>query len=160
MKKLSKLMYVRTLTVLVLFGMTIVGSDCEDILTPQNPNTNCSGSNVSVVGTWRFTQNLGGTRDVCLGEVVVFNANGTATLTCPNQAGISRTYTISSDFVLTYNETGMQYCLSGDSDELQMTGKNNNRILYYVKTASDSKSGSNQTFSGNNIILKNSSELK
>ena len=78
-----------------------------------NVSNECVGNQVNLVGSWKFTQHLGGIRDICFGEVVEFNSGGTATLTCPNQAPLTRTYTVSNN-VLTYSETNVQYCITGD----------------------------------------------
>lgn len=143
--------------VLVLISFSLVGSDCNEIIKNVG-NTSCSGSQVNVIGTWRFVYNAGGIRDVCLGETVQFATSGIAYLTCPGQQTIQRNYTVSNDYILTYTETGVKYCLSGDTTELQLTGQNINRTIVYDKviTGDNFKNGSpNDGF----IRSNNSSEI-
>ena len=146
---------IRTILVLIIISLSFIGSDCNDII--ENLGNSCTGNQVDLIGKWKFTQNLGGVRDICFGEIVEFTTGGSALLTCPNQGTLTRNYTQSSN-VLTYTETGVKYCITGDTDELQLTGINNNRIIYYVKVISDENS-SKQKQSDNNILTNNSSEI-
>jgi len=146
---------IRTLTVLIIISFSFIGSDCNEIL--ENLSGGCTGNQVDLIGKWKFSQNMGGIRDICLGEIVEFTSGGTAYLTCPNQNTITRNYTVSNN-VLTYTQTNIQYCITGDADELQLTGMNNNRVLYYVKVIVNDNI-SNQTPEQESVSSKNSSEL-
>ena len=146
---------IRTIVVAVIISLSFIGSDCNEIL--ENITSDCTGNQVDLLGQWKFTQHLGGIRDICFGEIVEYTSGGTATLTCPNQTPVTRNYTVSSN-VLTYTETNIKYCISGDADELTLTGTNNNRILYYVKVISDDKVNKEKA-EQNTTGLKNSSEL-
>lgn len=148
---------IRTFTVLILISLSFIGSDCNKLIeTVDNPD--CTGSQVDIIGTWKFVYNNGGIRDVCLGESVQFTTGGTAFLTCPGQQTIQREYSVSSDYILTYTTSNIKYCLSGDANELQLTGLNNNRILVYLRDTTDEiiqKGGTNEGA----IYLNNSSEI-
>ena len=157
MKKMSKVVTIRIITALMLVSLTLVGSDCEDIINQvtQDP---CSAGDIS--GNWTYIYNTGTLHDICPGETVNFpnNTGGTATLTCPYQTGIERLYTVSGD-VLTYTETSTEYNISYDDQcNLVLTGINNARILYYSSTISD-KTGEN-VVSDKNAVNYNSSEIK
>ena len=123
---------IRTVAVMVIISFSFIGSDCNKIIE-NITSTDCTGSQVNIIGTWKFIYNAGGLRDICLSEVVEFTSSGTAYLTCPGQQTIQRNYTVSSDYILTYTESNIKYCLSGDTTELQLTGLNNSRILVYRK---------------------------
>jgi len=146
---------IRTILVLIIISFSFIGSDCNDII--ENLGNSCTGNQVDLIGRWKFSQNKGGVRDICLGEIVEFTTGGSALLTCPNQSTLTRSYTQSSN-VLTYTETGIKYCITGDADELILTGINNNRILYYVKVII-SENSNKQKQTDNNVISNNSSEL-
>lgn len=133
---MSKIYVIRIITVLMLVSLPFLGSDCEDIINQvtQDP---CTGGDIT--GNWTFIYNSGTLLDICPGETVNFpnNTGGTATLTCPNQSGISRNYTVSGQ-TLTYTETSMQYQVCFDNQgHLVLNGINNNRILYYSSSISD-----------------------
>jgi hypothetical protein len=147
---------IRTFVVMLIISFSFIGSDCNEILENVG-NSDCTGSQVDIIGTWKFVFNAGGIRDICLGETVEFTSGGTAFLTCPGQQTIQRSYSVSSDFILTYTSTNVKYCLSGNTEELQLTGLNNNRILVYQKviTSGDTKK-ENTKGDGNNF--NNSSE--
>lgn len=153
MKKMSKVVTIRIITALMLVSLTLVGSDCEDIINQISEPTG------DLSGTWYFIYNAGTTLDVCPGEVVVYPSasGGSATLTCPEQTAITRNYTVSGS-TLTYTDTGVEYNVGFTSNnELVLTGINNNRILYYSSSISD-KSGKNQTES-KSVSNYNSSEI-
>lgn len=157
MKKMSKVVTIRIITALMLVSLTLVGSDCEDIINQvtQDP---CSAGDIS--GNWTYIYNTGTLHDICPGETVNFpnNTGGTATLTCPYQTGIERTYTVSGQ-TLTYTETSVQYqiCFDGDGN-LVLKGLNTDRTLYYSGTISDKK-GENKVLD-KNAANYNSSEIK
>lgn len=93
----------------------------------------------SIAGDWTLIYNGGTLLDICPGERVIFpnNSSGTATLQCPGQNSIQRSYTRNGN-VLTYNSSGTQYTISfTTNNQLVLTGINNNRILYYANTVSD-----------------------
>lgn len=154
---MSKIYVIRIITVLMLVSLPFLGSDCEDIINQvtQDP---CSGGDIT--GNWTFIYNSGTLLDICPGETVNFpnNTGGTATLTCPNQSGISRNYTVSGQ-TLTYTETSMQYQVCFDNQgHLVLNGINNNRILYYSSSISDKpqvSSGKSDKYTSN----YNSSEI-
>lgn len=157
MNKNLKFVFLRTLTLLILITFPFIGSDCEEFI--NQISTQCQGNAVNVVGTWKFVYYLGGLRDICSGETVTFNSNGTATLQCPNRPPITRSYTINNN-LLKYTETNMQYCLSSyqNNTELQLTGVNNNRILYYQRISSDEINSKNDNINETNSSITNSSE--
>lgn len=155
MKKMSKIVTIRIITVIMLVSLPFLGSDCEDIINQISEPTG------DLSGTWYFIYNAGTTLDVCPGEVVEYpNATGgTATLTCPNQTGITRNYTVSGT-TLTYTDSGVEYNVGfTQNNELVLTGINNNRLLYYTKTITDNKNNQNGT-DGKNESNFNSSEIK
>lgn len=145
----------RGVFVLLAISSAFIGSDCED--TTIVPKAACSGNQVDLIGRWKFVANLGGIRDVCPGEIVEFGSSGTASLTCPNQPTIQRSYSVSTDHILTYTETNVKYCISGNTDELQLTGMNNNRILIYTKVITRDQIEKKQGYSATTFY--NSSEL-
>lgn len=133
MKKMSKVVALRIITVIMLLSLPLLGSDCEDVI---NQITQPTGD---LSGTWYFIYNAGTTLDVCPGEVVVYPSasGGSATLTCPEQTAIIRNYTVSGS-TLTYTDTGVEYNVGfTSSNQLVLTGINNNRILYYSNSISD-----------------------
>lgn len=153
MKKMSKVVTIRIITALMLVSLTFAGSDCEDII---NQITQPTGD---LSGTWYFIYNAGTTLDVCPGEVVVYPSasGGSATLTCPEQTAITRNYTVSGS-TLTYTDTGVEYNVGfTSSNQLVLTGINNNRILYYSNSISD-KNPVNQK-EGKTVSNYNSSEI-
>ncbi len=158
MKKMSKVVTIRIITIIMLISLPLLGSDCEDII--NQVTTNCS--NPQFTGDWTLIYNAGTTLDICPGETVNFpsSTNGTATLTCPNQIGIPRTYSVSNS-TLTYTETSVQYSINYDDNcNLVLTGINNNRILYYSSSISDKKhtEKDNVTYD-KNAVNHNSSEI-
>ena len=153
MKSNYKGISLRILTVLLLLSLPFLGSDCEDIINQISPTGD-------ITGDWTLIYNEG-TRDICPGETANFPSatGGTATLKCPESIAISRLYQINSSNVLTYTETGVEYQVSfTSSNELVLTGVNNNRVLYYRNQISDRKS--NSVSADKNIGSFNSSELK
>lgn len=155
---MSKIYVIRIITVLMLVSLPFLGSDCEDVINQINQDP-CAGGDIT--GNWTFIYNSGTLLDICPGETVNFpnNTGGTATLTCPNQSGISRNYTVSGQ-TLTYTETSMQYQVCFDNQgHLVLNGINNNRILYYSSSISDKPqitNGNQDKITSNN----NSSEIK
>lgn len=150
---MSKVVTIRIITALMLVSLTLVGSDCEDVI---NQITQPTGD---ITGNWTLIYNAGTLLDICPGETVNFpNASGgDATLTCPNQTGINRTYSVSGS-TLTYTASGIEYNVGfTQNNELVLTGINNNRILYYSSSISDKN---NQSGTGSkNSANYNSSEI-
>ena len=149
---------IRTIVVMTIISFSFIGSDCNKLIETINNNTGCTGSQVDILGSWKFIYNAGGIRDICLGEVVQFTSNGIAYLTCPGQSTIQRNYSVSQDYILTYTETNVKYCLAGDTTELQLTGVNNGRILVYQKVITTDDIKKNSTTEGS-VFLNNSSEI-
>lgn len=154
---MSKINAIRIFTVLMLVSLPFLGSDCEDVIkqVTQEP---CTGGDIT--GNWVYIYNAGTLLDICPGEIINFpnNTGGTATLTCPNQSGITRNYTVSGQ-TLTYSETSMQYQICFDNQgHLVLNGINNNRILYYSSSISDKPVSSNSD-TYKNTLTNNSSEI-
>ena len=150
MKKMSKVVTIRIITALMLVSLTLVGSDCEDIINQIGEPTG------DLSGSWTLIYNAGTTLDICPGEKVTFpsNTGGTAVLNCPGQNSIDRNYSVSGS-TLTYIDSGIEYSISfTQQNQLVLTGINNNRILYYGTTITDGKS-----VTGNNSDNYNSSEI-
>lgn len=156
MRKLSRLVLIRTLTVLSLIALPIIGADCEDIINQiANP---CTGDN-NIAGDWTLIYNAGTTNDICPGERLVLpsSTGGTATLTCPQGTGIQRNYTVSGT-TLEYTQTGAQYNVQfTQSCEMVLSGINNNRILYYSATSGNPTDNKQQV--SNPDASSNSSEI-
>jgi hypothetical protein len=135
MKNKYKTFSLRLITAMMLVSLTLVGSDCEDIIN-QITQSPCETGQIN--GTWTLIYNAGSTNDICPGEVVEFpsQTGGTATLQCPGGTAIKRLYnvqTISNVNYLTYTETGVEYEVNfTENCELVLTGTNNNRQLYYT----------------------------
>lgn len=155
MRKFTGLTILKSILLLSVLMLPLLGSDCNNILN----NTSVG----SIQGTWKLNFIQGNLQDVCLGEVVNFpnNSSGTATLTCPGQTAVQRTYTVSGN-TLTF-QTGVTYTItSATSSVLILTGtftKNgvtSTRILSYaiVTTTGDQNTSS----PGNDGVL-NSSEV-
>lgn len=83
MKKLSKIALLRSLTIIMLVMLPLLGTDCEDIIN-QLGNNPCTGTN-TIAGDWTLIYNAGTLNDICPGERVVLpsSTGGTAQLTCP-----------------------------------------------------------------------------
>lgn len=154
MKKFNKFVALRVITVMAIVMLPFLGSDCNEILNQNNPQP-CTGGDIT--GNWTLIYNSGTLLDICPGETVNFpnNSGGTATLTCPNQSGIQRTYTVSGQ-TLTYTETSIQYQVCFDnSGNLVLNGIGNDRVLYYSTSIGSNKHEGNNK----NIINYNSSEI-
>lgn len=156
MKKMSKIVTIRIITVLFLASLPFLGSDCEDVL---NVITQPTGN---IQGSWTLIYNAGTTLDICPGETVQYpsSTGGTATLQCPNQSSIDRDYSVSGS-TLTYTSSGMQYTYSFTTDnQLVLTGINNNRLLYYSSgITSDKKINDGNVKTDKNAVIHNSSEI-
>ncbi len=155
MKKFNKFVFLRIIVLLSIVSLPFLGSDCNEILNNNNNQDPCTGGDIT--GTWTLIYNSGTLLDICPGETVNFpnNSGGTATLTCPNQSGIQRNYTVSGQ-TLTYTETSIQYQVCFDNaGNLVLNGIGNDRVLYY----SSSITGSTSKSTGNNVINYNSSEI-
>jgi hypothetical protein len=157
MKKMSKIVTIRIITVLFLASLPFLGSDCEDVLNviTQPPTGNIQGS-------WTLIYNAGTTLDICPGETVSYpsSSGGTATLQCPDQSAVDRDYTVSGS-TLTYTSSGMQYEVSFTQDsQLVLSGVNNNRLLYYTSgITSDKKTNDGNVKTDKNAVIHNSSEI-
>jgi hypothetical protein len=158
MKKLSKIALLRSLTIIMLIALPLLGTDCEDIINQisQNP---CSGTS-TISGDWTLIYNAGTLNDICPGERVVLpsNTGGTAQLTCPNGTTISRNYTLTGS-TLEYTQTGAEYTVDfTENCEMVLSGINNGRILYYSTTPTSDKH--KNTEAKPNDVNSNSSEIK
>ncbi len=156
MKKMSKVVTIRIITVLMLVSLPFLGSDCEDIINQIAPATG------NIQGNWTLIYNAGTTLDICPGETVSYpnNTGGTATLQCPeNTISIQRDYTVSGS-TMTYTSSNIQYSVSFTSNnELVLTGINNNRLLYYTTTISSKKTTDGNVKSDSKASNYNSSEI-
>lgn len=97
--------------------------------------SDCNKSESSIVGTWELVKMTGNSQDVCIGEIVDFQTSGSATLTCPGQTAVQRTYTYSGD-ILTYTTNNISYSVSyatqNNVQKLILTGRNGlDRVLTY-----------------------------
>lgn len=158
MKKMSKVVTIRIITILMLVSLPMLGSDCEDIINQVTQDPCTTGD---ITGNWTYIYNSGTLLDICPGEVVNFpnNTGGTATLTCPNQSGITRSYTVSNQ-ILTYTETSVKYQICFDSDgHLVLNGIGTGRTLYYSSSISDKKSSEGNVTNDKKASNLNSSEI-
>ncbi len=154
MKKMNKIVTIRIITIIMLICLPFLGSDCEDLINQISPPTG------SIEGNWTLIYNSGTTLDVCPGEKVSYpsSTGGTATLTCPDQTPVDRSYSVSGS-TLTYTASNMQYEVSFTSNsELVLSGINNNRQLYYSTVPAD-KNQNNEVKAGKNTANYNSSEI-
>ena len=107
----------KLILLLVILWFPFSGSDC--VKSSESPT--------SVVGTWELVKMLGNSQDVCLGEVVDFQSTGNATLTCPGQSAVQKTYTYSSN-ILTYTTNNLSYTVTFETQngiqKLILTGRN------------------------------------
>lgn len=133
----------------MLLSLPFLGSDCEDIINQIN-NTG------DITGEWTLIYNSGSTNDICPGETANFQSNGIATLTCPFQSPVDRNYTYTSN-TLTYTASGMAYTVAFDGDQVQLSGTNNNRNLFYTRGIITDKKKTEQNGNKSNSSL-NSSE--
>lgn len=153
MKTMYKNLSLRIITGLMLLSLPFLGSECTEVLSDNNP----SGD---ITGNWTLIYNAGTTLDICPGETVNYPSasGGTATLQCPGETAITRSYTVSGS-TLSYTDSGVQYSYQfTQNNELVLTGINNNRILYYSRTITGSKTSLENN--GQNRFNYNSSELK
>jgi hypothetical protein len=129
----------------ILLSFPFTGSDCEN-------NIIGNGTSGSLIGTWELVSIQGNLQDVCAGETVKYDTTGIATLQCPNQNPITRSYTVSNN-ILTYTETSIQYDITTlSSTALVLEGRNVGRILSYSRLPADkvvipvnTKQGSNSS---------------
>ena len=128
-----------TLTMIILTGISVTGMDCSDLL----------GVPGDVTGTWQLVSMGGTLQDVCLGEILQFQSNGIAILTCPNAAARQRNYTLTGG-VLTFTETNVSYNVTNQNtngiEQMVLTGVSISRILTYnaVTTAAADYNSSSQ----------------
>jgi len=114
----------------ILASLPLTGSDCDNGLIG-------SGTTGNILGTWQLTSMTGYLQDICAGEIVTFDSNGTATLQCPNSNPITRNYTVSNS-ILSYTETGVQYNITNLSNTtLILEGRNVGRTLNYTRIPAD-----------------------
>lgn len=97
--------------------------------------TECNKSESSIIGTWELVKMKGNSQDVCLGETVVFQTTGSATLTCPGEQSIQRNYTYSGN-ILTYTTNSLTYSVSFSTQDgiqkMTLTDRNGiDRVLTY-----------------------------
>ncbi len=81
----------------LLFWLPFLGNECTKL-----ESTN------SIFGSWKLVKMTGNAQDVCLGEIVDFQSNGNATLTCPGETPVQRTFTYSGN-ILTYTTNNLSY---------------------------------------------------
>jgi|WetSurMetagenome_2_1015567.scaffolds.fasta_scaffold49691_3 hypothetical protein len=86
---------------ITLLWFPFTGSDCNKSSAPDT----------GITGNWELVKMLGNTQDVCLGERAYFDGNGNATLTCPSQSPVQRTYSYSGD-ILTYTSNSLSYSVT------------------------------------------------
>lgn len=114
-----------TLIITIITGLSFTGMDCDKLLT---------GVPGDVTGTWQLVRMEGTLQDVCLGEILQFQSNGIATLTCPNGTPRQRNYTLESG-VLTFTETNVVYNVTTENtngiEQMVLTGVSISRILTY-----------------------------
>jgi len=136
---MSKVVTIRIITALMLVSLTLVGSDCEDIINQVTQDPCTAGD---ITGNWTYIYNSGTLMDICPGEVVNFpnNTGGTATLT--------------------YTETSVQYQICfDDQGHLVLKGLNTARTLYYSSSISDKKITKGNVINDKKASNINSSEI-
>jgi hypothetical protein len=143
--------FVKALFILVFISFLFFGSDCN--------NSTTQVTNENIQGTWLLVSNTGGNQhDICPGEVVDFQSDGQAALTCPGQNTIFRSYSVSNN-ILSFPETGVKYQanLTNNNNTLDLTGLDfiKGRILEYNKI---NPANSNVTHGSVSFENKNSSE--
>lgn len=98
-----------------LFWLPFLGNDCSRT------------DDTSIIGSWELVKMKGSTQDVCLGETVVFASSGTATLTCPNESSVQKSYTYSGN-ILTYTTNSVSYSVTffveNALQKMKLTGRN------------------------------------
>lgn len=123
--------FIRTSLLFSILSFAFIGTECENII-------NGSSAPEDLLGRWILVRQTGASQDVCDGETVEFQSS-TATLKCPNQSEIVRSYTASNG-ILTY-ETGVSYEFivrtENDTTKLDLIGRNVSRNLYYDKIVTD-----------------------
>ena len=108
----------------VLLWFPFIGSDCNK-------------SESSIIGTWELVKMKGNAQDVCIGETADFQTTGNATLTCPGESPVQKTYTYSGN-ILTYTTNSLSYSVSFTTQngiqKVVLTGRNGvDRELTYDK---------------------------
>ena len=123
----NKLILVKLSIFLILGSFMLTGADCAKLLEADGV----------LSGTWELVKMEGDLQDVCLGEVAQFQS-GTATLQCPGQSSVTRSYTFTNN-VLTYTSSGVSYDVtddtSGSTEKLIMRARGLQRVLTYNKTS-------------------------
>lgn len=153
MKKVhkNKSRIIQSAIVIIIFTLSITGSDCDKVLVDDNTVPQ------ELVGDWQLTEQTGSLQDICPQEVITFQSNGIALLTCPGSGEISRDFTLQND-ILTYTQTSIAYDaeFSNDNLNLSLYGRNVSRNLFYQKiiAADVNKDKIKQT------DFKNSSDLE
>lgn len=148
---IKNLMFYKLLIMALLLSLPLIGSDCN--------NTTTQVTNDNIQGSWVLVSNTGGSQhDICPGETAIFQSNGIAVLTCPNQQAINRNYTVTNS-VLKFTDTQVEYNvnLTNNNNTLNMTGIGNisGRILAYKKIITGNEVSHTPT---NPSQSKNSSE--
>jgi len=135
-KSISRI--IKIFTVLILITFSVTGSDCEKTLVDDGtvPQT--------LVGDWQLTDQTGALLDICPDEVVTFQSNGIAKLTCPGSDQISRDFTVEND-ILSYTQTSISYNVEFSDDNLKLTlyGRSVSRNLFYQKIVTSNIQSSN-----------------
>jgi hypothetical protein len=135
--------FIRTILLFSILSFAFIGTECENLI-------NGSSTPEDLLGRWQLVRQTGALQDICDGETVEFQTN-TATLKCPNQSEIIRSYTASNG-LLTY-ETGVSYEFTvrteSGTTKLDLIGSNVSRNLYYDKIIADEDiSVFNESFDG------------
>lgn len=138
----------------VFFIFSLMGVSC-DILTE-----NISQDPTDLLGTWKLTKQTGALQDVCPDEILTIGSNNKATLQCPGNEAITRTYNINNG-ILTYVETGVKFEYQikkeGANTTLELYGVNVSRNLFYTKQGGPSLVP--QSSGENEMGTNNSSEI-
>lgn len=88
----------------LLFWLPFLGNECTKL---ESGNSTIDTNN-NIIGKWELVKMTGNSQDVCLGEIVDFQSNGNATLTCPGETPVQRTFTYSGN-ILTYTTNNLSY---------------------------------------------------
>ncbi len=140
---------IQSFIIMTLVMLSVTGSDCDKVLVDEGSVPQ------ELIGNWQLTEQTGAQQDICPQEVVTFQSNGIAKLTCPGSDQIARDFTLQND-ILTYTQTSIAYDseFSDNNTKLYLYGRNVSRNLFYQKkVTADIKNGSS-----NNADFINSSD--
>lgn len=140
---------IQTIITMTLIMLSFTGSNCDKVLVDEGSVPQ------ELIGDWQLTEQTGAQQDICPQEVVTFQSNGIAKLTCPGSDQIARDFKLEND-ILTYTQTSIAYDaeFSDNNTKLYLYGRNVSRNLFYQKiVTADIQNGS-----GNNADFINSSD--